>query len=653
MQTTPTVETIPASIRDLPQWVGFMLVDNPEKPKPDKIPVNPKTLTGAQSNNPGTWGDYRTALASVGKQASVMQRLAGGNRRVTDTIHGVGIMFANNLCGIDVDNCVVDGKLSDEATDIINTMQSYTEYSPSGTGIHILFFADTLDDNPRYYKKNPNNGIEIYRNGRYFTVTGDALEPLHLVENRTDAIEVVRHKYMQKKDKPQPANTTPQHAISLDISDIILKAELAENGAKFMALYSGDTTGYNSHSEADLAFCNMLAFWCGCDPHTMDTVYRQSGLMRAKWDKKSPGGTYGGDTITKAISGCNEVYTGGRDTAFNDFAGAEQDGRDWVDNPAQATRGIIGLCAADVVTKDVRWLWKHVFVQGGLNSIQGMAGIGKTFLLCAISAAVSTGGSVQSVDDGMEKIPRGNVLYLSGDDDASTTLVPRMKNFHVDLNRVFFAPENMLPAIGSVEMEQLFEEHRPTLVILDTLQHFIHGKTDSNSANGITSALQPLKVLAEKYDSAVVVIQHISKMSAGGNGGSSVNFGIGSAAINGLFRSVWTLGRFKDRVTKEVTDIRAIAPSKTNLVVGDPPSITFELSKNGFMWAGTDNTITAEELYEAQKKPMGRPSDLGERVKDTIYNLLSDGALQSKVLEAKVLDATDVSHAPTTVREKS
>ena len=45
------------------------------------------------------------------------------------------------------------------------------------------------------------------------------------------------------------------------------------------------------------------------------------------------------------------------------------------------------LCAADVAVRDVEWLWHHVFVRGGLNSIQGIAGIGKTFLLCAVVAA--------------------------------------------------------------------------------------------------------------------------------------------------------------------------------------------------------------------------------------------------------------------------
>ena len=90
----------PASIKDLTQWVGYMLVDNPDKPKPDKIPVNPRTLSGAMSNNPATWSDYKTARECVGKQATVYQKRKAGNEKITGNVSGIGIMFANRLCGM-------------------------------------------------------------------------------------------------------------------------------------------------------------------------------------------------------------------------------------------------------------------------------------------------------------------------------------------------------------------------------------------------------------------------------------------------------------------------------------------------------------------------------------------------------------------------
>jgi hypothetical protein len=296
------------------------------------------------------------------------------------------------------------------------------------------------------------------------------------------------------------------------------------------------------------------------------------------------------------------------------------------------------LCAADVEVKDVSWLWRNVLVQGGLNSVQGISGIGKSFLLCAISAAVSNGGNVQSVSGNMERLQRGKVLYLSGDDDVATTIVPRLNGFNADLHNIHFAPNGTLPPIGSVEFEQLCEAAKPSICIVDTIQHFLPPRTELNSANSTTVALQPLKVLAEKYNCSVVAIQHISKTSASGNGGFSVNFGIGSAAVNGLFRSVWTLGRIKGKDGKP-TETRALAPSKTNLVAGDPPAILFDLSlADGFQWAGVDYELTAEQLYNPLKRPAHRPSDKREQAKELILDLLKNGGMVSSKLQETVIE---------------
>lgn len=277
--------------------------------------------------------------------------------------------------------------------------------------------------------------------------------------------------------------------------------------------------------------------------------------------------------------------------------------------------------ASDITVKPLQWLWRDVLVQGALNSIQGLAGIGKTYLVCAIVAAISAGGVIQGVSGKMERLKAGTVLYLSGDDDPSMTLVPRLQQLSADLKKIYFAPDGLLPAIGSTMLETLFENSKPSLCVFDTLQHFLPPKTDLNSANATTFALQPLKVLAEKYDTTIVVIQHISKISASGNGGHSVNFGIGSSAVNGLFRSVWTLGRLINNDGTQ-SDIRVLAPSKTNLVPGDPPSVKFNLSAEaGFEWAGIDHDLTAEQLYQPVRKIRRNAparSDAENFLKDTL-----------------------------------
>ena len=74
--------------------------------------------------------------------------------------------------------------------------------------------------------------------------------------------------------------------ISLEDEEIIKMATAASNGLKFNQLWSGDISGYKSHSEADLALCQILAFWSGNNPDQIDRLFRQSGLYRPKWDEK-------------------------------------------------------------------------------------------------------------------------------------------------------------------------------------------------------------------------------------------------------------------------------------------------------------------------------------------------------------------------------
>ena len=96
-------------------------------------------------------------------------------------------------------------------------------------------------------------------------------------------------------------------------NELLQKIRSSKQGKTFNSLFDGKTS--LNHSSADLALCNILAFWTGKDANKMDSIFRQSGLMRPKWDEthNSAGETYGQMTISKAIDGCNEVY----DTKYN------------------------------------------------------------------------------------------------------------------------------------------------------------------------------------------------------------------------------------------------------------------------------------------------------------------------------------------------
>jgi len=185
----------------------------------------------------------------------------------------------------------------------------------------------------------------------------------------------------------------------------------------------------------------------------------------------------------------------------------------------------------------------------------------------------------------------------------------------------------------------LVEQIKPMLYVIDTLQHFV-GKASAGDMTRITSALQPLQTLARRHNTAVVVIMHISKNAAQGNGGDSSAYAIGSYAIAGIFRTLWTLGRLKESDGKP-SPIRALCQSKNNYAEFDPPALLFEL-RDGFRWAGVDADLSAEDLYDKKKRSRGRPADKRDAVKDEVLRLLGSGeAMPSLELEDKVCTVTD------------
>lgn len=261
----------------------------------------PYSLSGyrAKSTDRQCFCDFNSAIRAVGKYS------------------GIGLGIFDGYCAVDIDHCVVGGMLNDLALDVINAMNSYTEYSPSGEGVRIIFKADGFTyDKQQYYINNHQIGLEIYVSGstnKYVTLTGNVLRNVPIAERAAELKAVLA--YYMKKSVAEPTDKPSQAPSTLSDSDIIEKAMNAKNGAKFRALWSGNFP--NSHSEADLALCSMLAFWCGGDSAQIDRIFRQSGLYREKWERKD----YREETLKKAVSGCTETYAPViRSSAINDFS---------------------------------------------------------------------------------------------------------------------------------------------------------------------------------------------------------------------------------------------------------------------------------------------------------------------------------------------
>jgi len=304
------VNNIPAELKVIPQYVCWCWKERAEKPgKWTKPPFQPNGRD-AKVNDPSTWVTFDVAITAYSK---------GG-------FSGIGIVLTPEIgiVGVDLDHCLnhSTGTVASWAIEIVNALPTYWEISPSGEGLR-GFVKGTLPQEGR--KKGY---VEMYNSGRYVTITGhhfngtviddeNVIYPLLKIATLADELLAVHEKIFSKPDqkniptakvKVKDVSSPPSlHSDDRTLIDYICANQ--KQGARFAQLWAGDYGG-RDQSAADQGLCNILAFWTNKDSPSIDRLFRQSGLMRDKWDEKRGERTYGQITIDKAIAGTREGYTG-------------------------------------------------------------------------------------------------------------------------------------------------------------------------------------------------------------------------------------------------------------------------------------------------------------------------------------------------------
>lgn len=335
------IDDIPEELKKLPYWICH------EK----KVPKNPRT--GRNLSGPyDKWGtDFETAATATKKYK----------------FDGLGFVFKsdNVYCGIDIDKCVVDGLLSSEAERMVKMCGSYSEFSPSGSGVHIIV---KNSGNKKISLKRKE--IEVYSSDRYFTVSGNNINGNEI---REIDVERVISSYMN----PMPN----------DVSSLIEKIGESE-GERFLRLWRGEWNGvYGSQSEADMALCSIIAK-SEKKFDTLDRVFRHSGLFRPKWDRSVGGGkTYGQMTISKVLVD---------------------------DKNRETTKGSIVVELDEFKSMsmpEIRTIMMPWLTFGSTHMIYAPRGAGKTFFAISLGLAV-----VHSSDFGDWELKESvNVLYVDGE----------------------------------------------------------------------------------------------------------------------------------------------------------------------------------------------------------------------------------------------
>lgn len=292
---------LPKELTDLKNnFAVFRAEFNPKRNKYDKAAryiTEDKQVKYASSTNIDHWTDFDTAIKWL-----ALYDMDGIALRLEPPF----VLFDVDGINEEIDKFKKgqDGLVSQ----IIDLTDSYVETSLSGKGIHAIFKAY-----PNTTKTRRNN-FEMYTRDRYVCLTGKVISP----DNTVRAIDPDNLKYLEKTyidindyQKQKDTNKAIQ-GTELNVHEIIEKIERSRNADKFKRLMSGNTQGYESQSDADMALASILAFWCGRDIDKMREIFEMSELSkREKWNAKRGNSTYGLNTLQHAIDTTAEVYEQG------------------------------------------------------------------------------------------------------------------------------------------------------------------------------------------------------------------------------------------------------------------------------------------------------------------------------------------------------
>lgn len=481
------------------QWINWKYDETK-----GKVPYNYIGYpTGVIEKYSKSWCDYETAKKAKEKF----------------NFSGIGIVLFNGLCGIDIDHRSMDDY---EVQNIINLMDTYTEFSPSGEGIHLLFTIDIskipsyIDEkgckklDRKYYCKNSNINTECYISdltSRYFTFTGNSINNKPINE-RTEQLIQFLNRYMIKQENN-------------NIQKIIENIKKSKHSEKFNKLfYNGDISDYNfDDSRADLALCSIIAFYTK-DFNTIDIIFKQSKLYRDKWNRKD----YKERTINNAIKDKNITS---------------------IDN--KTINELEYITARDLQNKELAPITYYVqdILPQGLTLICSTPKMGKSWLALDLCLSICNGTPFLG-----HTTKKGDCLYLALEDNQH-----RLKERMNKLLGYNSAPANLIYSIdcnnltsGFINQLENILKEKPSIsvIVIDTLQR-VRGISKCTSIYAQDyEDLSKIKKFADEHNLCVVVIHHTRK----GNDITDIFEKVsGTNGITGTADTTWIIhkkNRFQD-----------------------------------------------------------------------------------------------------------
>ena len=516
------LENIPVEMKGMENWCLWRY--ELRHGKWTKVPKQPY-LKNARSNDSSTWSKYDL----IESRYSLLSQVG--------TVDGIGFFLSDDLVAVDLDHGI------EKFADVVSTINSYSELSPSKNGIRI-FARGQLPEKDR---KNGDYEMFDKSSPKYMTVTGHKLKGVPAtVKHRQAEVDEIHLKYIHR-EKPAKATIPSQSLTPLNevpSTSIELKKGVTLEDVKWLVLQSpesnrlwnGDLSDYdNNHSCGDQALCNRLAMYVP-DDETIDVLFRQSALYRDKWERED----YRERTIEKAIDSVHEPFD------WSEFIPDR-----WIDEivgtwKVPVTEDVITvkkeenhvrMVGIEELVKNANnqkedWLLPDWLEYGSTAMLTGFPFSGKSCIVAELIAGMQKHGTFGGYD------VVSSPIILVDLENRDGTIVRRLRTATeepiLDCLMGRFAkreiPETSLPLdVEKIEKyinacmvnfdRSLFSKFKP-LVIIDTFRSAF--SCDELETAAVKELLYPLQRVAQRTDAAILILHHRPKNGAHYSGGTAI-----------------------------------------------------------------------------------------------------------------------------------
>lgn len=480
--------TIPTELTGRKNWLNWKYGEVRPDGKRAKVPITPGSDRNASVDDPATWGTYEEA----------------------DEGFDLGYVFTkeDGIAGIDLDHCIENGKIHPKALQIVKAFNSYTELSPSLTGLHI--YVGTTD-----LHEGINKGsIEIYTHDRYFTVTDRHLKGTPLtIESRPELLRQFHAKISSSSPQGWDAPT-------------VEKMELLAQGL-------WESSGYTSQSEADLAYANHLRGTTGQDRTRAEGIFRESELYKSRMNAQ----------------GMKEAERKLKNTFDKAFEGVK----------TRRRGGTVGMGRIEEVYGDLKWTWENWIPQGHVTMIAGAQGVGKSYFAAVLIAAMA---GYQPWPDVAANARPANVL-LTETEGMKGEYVRRLRVLGADdtKGKVLFGPQfddfehEFLDDEGyAFDLAAIAAEWEPGMLVIDSLSG-AHSMKENDAA--MRKLLQSCTLWAAELQIPIILVHHERKRSEQEKARTTIDRVRGSSTITQFCRSIIGIWREGDDDTVRIEVIKS------------------------------------------------------------------------------------------------